>query len=434
MRQPPPAQLRAQTRFDSCPRCHGALTDVQSPAWVLATTDIHQVTICEQRCASTCCGYSSLDGSEHFVQRQCRFSSSSLGLFELCFRHDLLYDALRWVAHGGMYYRRFTMLLRQYEDMGWQDAQLNAMQSFYRHFQHAIMDFCDLMDLPFDEVLRCQCATPHQHLNPDGITVATKLSQMYVVSTHLPQQPGPDEPDVAALHGSAYAERFAVRDKALRLRLHDVSSEQGMSSLEVAALQVLCDDASCVDVSYAEKRAIGAVLGWMDASGSLQRIAERDTLTLPDWARTFVHLLGSDSPALAIVPIADVPIVRRFVSCMRGTVQVVRAAQEAADAAQAAADAVQEQQHESQRAADAAAAVAHAQVAARAQASLQGWQWGVDEWSWVSVSMPGLWHCMQHLHGAVSQPGNAELCLAMCTLFERLEQVRMPRMLCWCLA
>ena len=340
--KPPPAQLCALEQLSVCPRCSGELLEHRGePAWVLTPADIHRVTICEQRCASASCGYRSLDGSEYFVQRQCKFTSRVLGSFELCFRHDLLYSNLRSIARGHMYYRCFTDLLQAYEDMGWEPEQLMAMQSFFRHVQAGIMDFCDRMDLPFDKVLRCLCATPWQHLNPDGITVANKQSQTFLVSTHLPQQPGPGEPEVAAVHGSAYAQRFAVRDKALRLRLHELASARGIGSVALLTLQADCAGVSCLAASHVEARAMGAFLACLTADDAFQLNEEHDTLLLPEWARTFVRLLGADSPALAIVPIADVLLVRRFVAGVRSTIAAVRTAQLEADAAQAAADAVQ---------------------------------------------------------------------------------------------
>jgi hypothetical protein len=72
------------------------------------------------------------------------------------------------VAAGMHFFTRFQRILLTYSIVGWTPTQLAAMQSLYRQLKEPAMDFVDLMDLPYPDVLACKRCEPLQCIAAPG--------------------------------------------------------------------------------------------------------------------------------------------------------------------------------------------------------------------------------------------------------------------------
>lgn len=162
-----------------------------TPCKVFCSHFIRDVSIVERICLT--CGYKAeLDGGECFILRKAWFFSQQLGGFEIGFHWPLLYDAVEELVTGTHWHTTWMRQLGKYERVGVPEADLRAlMQSLYRHFREAVMDFVDLQHLPFDEVLRCTCSERHQSLVADGITVSCLRSCLRFCAPWLPSPAAP---------------------------------------------------------------------------------------------------------------------------------------------------------------------------------------------------------------------------------------------------
>jgi hypothetical protein len=106
------------------------------------------------------------------------------------------------------FFTRFHRMLLTYFSVGWTPTQLAAMQSLYRPLKESTMDFVDLMDLPYQDVLACKCCEPLQHLAADGITASCECSMLHLEGGWLPQQPEEGAPLMQSRSRSPYGPGF----------------------------------------------------------------------------------------------------------------------------------------------------------------------------------------------------------------------------------
>lgn len=166
--------------------CGVGLTHKYVDAWVFTRSRIDRNFRIRVSQCDVCNKSYSPDGSEDFILRKSFVRSRYLGEFELCFTWQVLYGAKRHITKGGFFHTHFTDLLQEYQ--GGLDGEywvLEAMQSLYPHFRDAVMDFVDLMELPYRAELSCKCDSKNQFLIFDGLTVACKRSAMHLTGTWL---------------------------------------------------------------------------------------------------------------------------------------------------------------------------------------------------------------------------------------------------------
>lgn len=382
-----------------CVRCNAALEAVHHErGLILAERCPIEFTFDEVRCVDKECGYRSLDGAEFCLLRKSTFVSRGvLGRVELFFAYDFLYDYVRSLAKCTHFYTRFAALLQRYSEAGEPPEQLEAMQSLYRHAKEAVMDFVDLMGLPYREELRCKCDARHQHLVADGIMVAIKREMLHIVGTWLPPLPAEGE-SVPAVFGSDYHERFAIRSKAMRDLLRSLVSKQGLSAEEYDELLALCEGSQ--PAGRIEDEAIASIVrkvavGGLTTTVMPAAIGEQPRVILApeaDRARVLLKDLGAHAPAISLLPAYLVPVLQRFTQCVRRAL--------GADGASAASEAMR--------------------------------QWSREDELAIRESAPSLWDAMRWLESSASapphvQPGSmqAPTAEALCALFERVARVRM---------
>jgi hypothetical protein len=365
-----PDKLVVTARHQNCLNCGGSLSDSSKEAWVLSIGNIHKCIIEEQECGA--CGSCTLDGAEYFVLRRGPFTSFTLGSFELCFSWQLLYEGVSDVAAGMHFFTRFQRMLLTYSSVGWAPTQLAVMQSLYRPLKGSTMDFVDLMDLPYQDVLACKCSEPLQHLAADGITVSCKRSMLHLEGGWLPQQPEEGAPLMQSRSGSPYHARFVLRNPVLRSLLHPLGSANGMTVQQRAALLQHCEENQETDVLLLAARwEDGLVLGG-DAS-----------LLAVDWARPFLHDISSNSPAIALVTLADAALLDRWIEQI-----------------------------------GAALAATNTQLAA---AAMSEWSRGDD--TQCHTSMPRFWLLMRHVQQYAAAQDKAPLCAAVTNIITQIVSV-----------
>jgi hypothetical protein len=194
----------------SCPNCQMcSLSAVETPAKIFGTRAVVDASIYEQFC-SACSHLVSFDGSEAFILRKAQFSSAVLGKFELCFDWDLLYSTLDDVVDGTHWYTCWTRMMQSYLRDGVPHKQLISMQSMYRHFREASMDFADLWSVDFWAHLRYECVDSTATIMADGITISCLNSSLHLLKPWLPKQPNAGEALVPSQRGSDYGQRFAI--------------------------------------------------------------------------------------------------------------------------------------------------------------------------------------------------------------------------------
>ena len=240
------------------------------------------------------------------------------------------------------------------------------------------MDFVDLMQLPFREALRCKCSVPNQHLVADGITVCCKRSMLHVSGSWLPQD---SDVEVAAWQGSAYHERFVLKDRReQRQPLLQFLDARGASDAQHEALLARFEAGS----------AFHFVLQCEHAGGVIQR-NDAGALIAADWARGLLREVATDSPAVATVTIGDTLLVERW----------LRQVREALDAPDA--------------------------LSARSAISeVEGMAYDAA----VRASMPALYPCLRAVRTHAAMQRCAALCEAVCEILEQLVQVRSTKLLC----
>lgn len=298
-----PSVIKSECTLPCCPRpqCGGSLLSVQKRVLVCGYGRIHWAELHEYVCARAECTFQSFDGAEQFLLRKCHFKSAVLGTFDLCFTWQLLYAMSSGVTQGRFTFAEWQVQLRQYRAFAWSLAELAAMQSFYPHVLAGFMDFNDLMQHRYRDVLRCTCVEPGLHMSMDGITIAIKRKNMHLEGSWLPQPVKAGEPLVAALKGSKYADRLVIRSQTLRVLLRELASAKGALLPNYLALLQLCADAG-------------------DMLAPLHQILQRDedggcvsategeagaVHTVAAWARGFLSDIGCDGPACALITIKD---------------------------------------------------------------------------------------------------------------------------------
>lgn len=327
-----------------CPHCGTELHQERTSARVFGMLRITQTTIVEYHC-SRCTHRQRVDGSEVFMLRKQHFKSQVLGEFELCFTWEALYDAVTKLSSGTYFYRIFCDLLAAYRRAGETLSNLCAMQSIYRLLKEAIMDFIDLMNLPF-HTMTCTCGG--SYYIADGVACGTKKDAQYCTGGWLP---APVDELVPAQFGSGYAGRFVLRQKDLRVALRVMARTGGGTAYQLTELQRLCDqyqNASlqllfgCEDAVPPELHGAagvgvhggGAAPRGRDAAApdavaleamhelpddeaavpvsSFLKEGPDDMWEVPEWAQDFFRLISSESPALAMVQPVDIPVLRRW--------------------------------------------------------------------------------------------------------------------------
>lgn len=297
------SQLRAPAQAQ-CLNCGSHnLQDTTIHVKVFCLGFIKDVDIIEQICA---CGHHSLDGGEHFILRKCPFSSPALGSFELCFHWDLLYHAQRALLSGNHFYTCWTWQMRVYEAQ-LDEQQLRGLQSLARHFQEGVMDFVDMMQLPYSDVLRCVCERKHHYLVVDGLTLSVPVRRLLQTVPWLPKQPEPGEEPVALTYGSDYRSRFVFSSKDVRSKLRLLTSAAGASLEAFDSLVALLDEP--------ELQPLRAALA---TGGAGAACIEQQVVKCLPWANAFLRELSSSSPSCIIAPLDHLPLLRRWCHAMCG--------------------------------------------------------------------------------------------------------------------
>jgi hypothetical protein len=376
----------------------------ETPARVLGVSSMQPAVFVEARC-SQCEHHMKVDGAEYLILRKGPYRSEGLGDFELCFTWELLNDMVVALTDDGTFFWAVWRKQMEKYDVGGKPVSFqDALQSIYRHFVQATLDFIELQQLPYEIVLRCQCALRHQHLISDGIMVCLKRGQIHMAGPWLPQQPGEGEPQVAAVYGSEYGQRFAIRDQGLRnlLRPLTTSAQDGWQLQQLIDLRQRCQAivaGAVPDVDLPLRPVAAALLEVFGGNGlAPQAVVTSAGNLLHPHLRSFLRELSAHSPACQIVHASDL---RPVVSWMA-----------AAYSALAAEDA--------QAATEASRACTPADLAA------------------LRFSAPCIQACMAKVLGWAAQQQHCSLCLALLTLADALVEVRpcsgfcCARMCCAC--
>ena len=327
--------------------------------------------------APGCSFQQTVDGSEAFLLRKQHFTSQSLGSFELCFSWELLYEAIDLVEEGSFFFSILRQRIKAYKRAGWGALQLCGLQSLYRPLKEAIMDFVDLMDLPY-HLMGCTCG--RQCFIADALMLSVRREAMFASGGWLPRPTEPDEQPVPAQFGSDYQKRFVLASKELRVALRAIAQTSGGSIDQLIELQALCNSQQMhsLQVLFASERGGAAA----DVNDSIVEQLQNQNYTVRSWARALFMLIGSDSPALAIVSIADTVVLGRWV----GAVQAALAAPDPATAAAAA-------------------------------------EWSLEDQERVQGSLPLLWSCLQAVLGYARTQQAPAVCSAFCSLITELNEV-----------
>jgi hypothetical protein len=254
--------------------------------------------ICEQKCGK--CGYhTEYDGSEDFLLRKCWFKSQLHGSYEICFHWELLHETILQLVEGVHWYSTWVRQMAAYKRTGTSEVELMALQSVYKHFREACMDFECLWGLDYQEVLHCQCTRPGSTRVADGIMVSCKAALMCMYAPFLPKQPPAGEERVPQQHGSLYELRFAIPHKKVRELLVQASSVDGIMATAFEVLGTWCEH-----------------LGLTALAEALVAIQEPNQVQplMPGWCRPLLRELGAESAACAIVPPAADTLVQEWVS------------------------------------------------------------------------------------------------------------------------
>jgi hypothetical protein len=196
----------------------------------------------------------------------------------------------------------------------------DALQSLYRHFLLATLDFVELQKLPYDEVLRCQCALRHQHLIADGILVCVKAGEIHMCGPWLPEQPADGGAPVPAEFGSEYGARFAIRDRELRslLRPLTTSAAGGWQPEELIELRERCVAIALGNVPDADlplRPVASALLAIFGPQGvAPEEVVTSDGSLLHPHLRSFLRELSAHSPACQIVHACELRPLLRCIS------------------------------------------------------------------------------------------------------------------------
>jgi hypothetical protein len=259
-------------------------------------------TIIEDVCS---CGFRSVDGSEHCFLRKAQFKSCVLGHFELCFSWCFLYQCRDQLEEGRLWFEMLRGLIKAYQKIGWDVAQLGALQSLYKPLQEAIFDFVDLMCIDYVQAMRCKCQEPGQHLVADGVRVSCKSDQQCLFGNWLPTQPVGDPVPEPALLGSYRASRFVVQDWIARETLRKLSapptSRGGALPAEMTALTEWC---------RCHNAPLGALLKTTGSGGIVLLL--NGYFYVEEWARGFFHEIGAHSPAVAVANIGSLPVLLKI--------------------------------------------------------------------------------------------------------------------------
>lgn len=334
-----------------CPACAiPMMSDPPKKAQLCGVAAFTDLVIVHYHC-SQCSHQQAVDGSEQFLLRKQQFKSKVLGDFELCFSWHLLYDALSRLRTGDLFYHIFVSYLSAWKRYSIGDRHLCAMQSIYRHFKEAIMDCVDLMQLPYLD-MRCTCSG--SFLIADGVACGTRNDRMCCFGGWL-VQPSPTGELMPAMFGSDSKKRFVLREKEVRAALRPMTRKGGGTSEHLMELQHQCDKHRVIslqvlfgcegtgirlhqvqgDVQLATPPAQDHVVA-ADAAEAAMPEADHNPMAdtedpdgaegltgflsetsdnkwvIPSWAQAFFRLLGADSPALALVPLADIEMLQQW--------------------------------------------------------------------------------------------------------------------------
>jgi hypothetical protein len=194
-------------------------------------------------------------------------------------------------------------MMQSYLRDGVPHKQLVSMQSIYRHFREASMDFADLWSVDFWAHLRCECVDSTATIMADGITISCLNSSLHLLGPWLPKQPSAGEALVPSQRGSDYAQRFAIEQRHLRVYLRQLSHRGGMPAAEL-------DDA----VQAFEQHQMGDVGHLLQ---ELSILVDGQALVSP-WVQGLLRELGAHTPATGIVRRQGAELLGRWVDCMHG--------------------------------------------------------------------------------------------------------------------
>jgi hypothetical protein len=154
--------LQTEPRLDCCSgRGEADLQNVCTPCHVFCSPAIMLTNICEQKCGK--CGYKTeYDGGEDVLLRKCWFKSQLHGSYKICLTGScFLYKTIPQLVEGVHWYRTWVLHpMAAYKRTGTSGVELMALQSVYKHFLEACMDFECLWALDYRDVRRSQCARP----------------------------------------------------------------------------------------------------------------------------------------------------------------------------------------------------------------------------------------------------------------------------------
>lgn len=285
---------------------------------VLMESRVETLNVKVQQCANSRpsemsaggCGWQSFDGSEVCILRHCGINSAALfpacptgAEAEIAFHWSLLYNSCEELYKSQQWRGTWDRLCRGYGNTSMPESQVQALLNIHHHYRAAVMDFIDLQELPYRDVLKCNCAQKYQSIVADGICLGPRLRNQYIV---MPCHPPMDE-GTPIKHGSKHADRMLVRNGDLRKLLFKLSLVEGLTVQEHGELHALARQ-HCPEALAASLVHITAVTGqscdYLVLENSVYRA--RDAVKAvkgaqPSAAQQLFHELGCNSPACAIL-------------------------------------------------------------------------------------------------------------------------------------
>lgn len=369
LRKSKPSVFYASSTSKECPRCHVNCEEKKSHAKLFCILEVEDITIVDYVCPSQC-GYAQrLDGGEYCMLRKQTTRSAALGHYEAVFTWELLYYMRDQIETGVFYYSILKQLMKFYERSQWREIQLCGLQSLYSILKEAFMDFIDLMKLPLNHRW---CTCEGDHLIADGVTVATRRGSMNFNGDWYPKVQLQGQPQVKALFGSKHQDRFAVTDKTVRTLLRPLTSTEGCHYAQVNELREVCKEChGGMKHLFGDNFPSPAIQSFLDE-------LETGSWRVPKWSRGFLREISAESPALAILPVKDIPLLQHWNACV---LQRLRMMPETVQA------------------------------------------WDREDDAALKQSLPCLWECLTTVHDKASNREENMLCDAFASLVQELIEV-----------
>lgn len=184
---------------------------------------------------------------------------------------------------------------------------MGALQSMYKHFQAATMDFVQLMRINFPESMRCECDVPYRNLTWDGTTISCQTHNLCIV-----QPWGAPEDESVLTYGSTFSDRLLISDLHVRRQLRVFSREPPARGPLPEGVGLIEGDRECLEAGLT-RSGLACVATVVSAAAHNAGESE-DVQTCQAWARPLLQALSSDAPACTLVRPAAKEILQHFVA------------------------------------------------------------------------------------------------------------------------